>query len=449
MKILKFGGTSVKNAVAMKNVVEILSEYSENLLVVLSACSGITNKITASIQNAAFENNYSDTVNEIKHHHYDICDDIITDPELNTEAKINIDKLIDGLMEIHEGVHLLKECTPKSLDYASSFGELLSTTTFYYFLKNESINVAFADSRKIMKTDSNFNSANVDFDALNSNTEDILLPLINEHKITVIQGFIASNEKGTTTTLGRGGSDYTAALYGAGLKYAGADVKEIQIWTDVSGVLSGDPRKLPNTKTVPIMTFSEIRELSFYGAKVLHPNTIKPANEAQIPVRVLNTYVPLNPGTLIVDVSPDTNYMLHSAVLKENCILFRKKVPAKENSHDLLSKHLAELHDSLSKVMFSNSTESSISIITEESTNNPLDSQFTKEKVSIICLSGANITTDTKGQILLDIAAVLSENMPLQIVYGSSDVSILLAYKKNNAKKALKAIHELIIGKYL
>lgn len=449
MKILKFGGSSVKNAHSMRNVAEILSEYDDNMLIVLSACGGITNKITDSIKSAASEKRFKITIDEIKKHHIDIIDELILNQELNEKAKIKVNELINSLAEIHEGVNLLQECTAKSLDQATSFGELLSTNVFYFYLKNIGLDVGFADSGEYLKTDSEFGAASVNFDLFHRNVSQKLFPYTEKHRIIITQGFIATDENNHTTTLGRGGSDYSASLYGAALKYSGVKVDEIHIWTDVSGVLSGDPRKLLNTKTVPVMTFSEIRELSFYGAKVLHPNTIKPANESQIPVRVLNTFVPLNPGTLITDNPPDNKYSLHSAVLKESCLLYRKKVSAKENSHHLLAGYLNNMISSKTRVMFSNSTESSISIITEDTQNMQNTDGFTIEKVSIITLSGTNITTDTKGQILLDIAAVLSENMPLQIVYGSSDVSILMTYKKMNAKKALKSIHELIINKYL
>jgi aspartate kinase len=449
MKILKFGGSSVKNANAMRNVAEIISDYNEKILVVLSACGGITNKITESINVAANDKNYKKYIDEINSHHLNIIDELITNNELHTKAKNRINELIKSLSEIHEGVNLLNECTPKSIDQATSFGELLSTSVFYFYLKNKGLNASIINSSEIITTDSQFNSASVIFDKFYSNVNEKLLPEINDNNIIIAQGFIASDEQGRTTTLGRGGSDYSASLYGAGLKKSGIAVEEIQIWTDVSGVLSGDPRKLLNTKTVPVMTFSEIRELSFYGAKVLHPDTIKPANEAQIPVKVLNTFVPLNPGTIITDTPPDKSYSLHSAVLKENCILYRKKVSVKENSHYILSGYLKKILDDNIKVMFSNSTESSISIITEDVKISLDDNELTSEKVSIIALSGTNITTDTKGQILLDIASVLSDNMPLQIVYGSSDVSILMTYKKGSGKKALKAIHELIINKYL
>ena len=450
MKIFKFGGTSVKNASAMDKVFNVLNENGdEKKLVVLSACGGITNKITASVNIAANDDTYLEIIDQIEKHHFKLIDDLIKNNELQNEVKEKVSELITGLKTIHEGVSLLNECTPKSLDHALSYGELLSTTIFYYYLLENGVNAGFSDSRKIIKTDNNHNNASVKHENFKQNINSILKPLFDKNDIIVIQGFIATDDKDQTTTLGRGGSDYTASLYGAGLKEAGVDVDEIQIWTDVSGVLSGDPRKLLNTKTIPLMTFNEIRELSFYGAKVLHPNTIKPAYEANIPVRVMNTFVPLNPGTKIVDKIETKDYSLHSAVLKENCILLRRNVPVKENSHEILSKTLKELLVNKFNVLFSNSTESSITIIIEEDTRFRDVEHTSSEKVSIICVSGTNITTDTQGKILIDLADILADKMPLKIVYGSSDVSILLTYKKAKAKKALKAIHGLITKKYL
>jgi len=312
MIVLKFGGTSVKDSSAIKQVYRIISDIKEEKIVVLSACSGITDKLIILLHYAS--KNQSDlleiTYKDILNHHYQLIDELIDDTYLHSQVQQVVSKLLDELRKFVDGIYFLKESTPQALDKVMSFGELLSTTIFHYYCLSQELDNIWLDARKFIKTDSNFNSATVDFDLSKKELESNLQSEnFEKFKLAITQGFIGSDTNGRTTTLGRGGSDYTAAIIG-NLTSA----REIQIWTDVDGVMSADPRIANNTKTIELMEFNEVRQLAYFGAKVLHPNTLLPAIDAGIPIKVLNTFNPHNPGTTIVNFIDNPKPMPHSIV---------------------------------------------------------------------------------------------------------------------------------------
>lgn len=312
MIVLKFGGTSVKDANALKQVFEIISQNNQEQIVVLSACSGITDNLIILL-NYAWRNQdkeLKETFEKISAHHKIVLAELMGHHQLYYEANQSLSKMLEELEKFIEGIYFLKESTPRALDKVMSFGELLSTTIFHYYCLSRGLDNIWLDARRFMKTDSNFNSANVDFE---TSQIELLNYLQNEKfeqkKIAITQGFIGSDNAGRTTTLGRGGSDYTASIIG---KLTNA--KEIQIWTDVNGILTADPRIAKNTKTIEIMEFNEVRQLAYFGAKVLHPNTLLPAIDLGIPIKVLNTFSPENKGTTIVNYIDYPSPKPHSVV---------------------------------------------------------------------------------------------------------------------------------------
>lgn len=317
MIVLKFGGTSVKNAAAMQQVFSIVSNNKEEQIVVLSACSGITDSLIILL-NYAWQNQSNEmkaTLEKISTHHIQVVDDLLANNKYHEEAKQTIFKLIEELDKFIEGIFFLKETTPRALDKVMSFGELLSTIIFHYYCLSQGLQSVWWDARKFMKTDSNFNSANVDFNlSRNEITNYLESQQFNKIKLAITQGFVGSDLSGRTTTLGRGGSDYTAAIVGNL-----TNAKEIQIWTDVNGILTADPRTVKRTKTIEIMEFNEVRQLAYFGAKVIHPNTLLPAIETGIPIKVLNTFNPNNQGTTIVNYIDNPTPKPHS-IINIKCI---------------------------------------------------------------------------------------------------------------------------------
>jgi aspartate kinase len=454
---MKFGGTSVKDADAMKKVIQIISKHkSEKATVVLSAASGMTDKLIELIINSPERSLKSSNkiIDEIENHHLNIIKNLISESILKEIATKKVQILINELRRLVEGVLLLKECTNRNLAQAESYGELLSTTIFNYACQSFDLKSEFLDARNVMKTDSNYLNAKVDNSLVRKNFKKIKnLFKINDFVIT--QGFIGSDKKGITTTLGRGGSDFSAAVFGAS-----SDAKEIQIWTDVSGVLTTDPRIDKRARTIPVISNAEIRELSFYGAKVLHPDTIKPAVEKNIPVRILNTYKPNDHGTLVLNNLEKTSPEFHSVILKQNCLECKVEIPTKENSQKYFAEKISAINKLNLNILYSACTEGNIVLIIgpgeqrKKRIRQILNKDIIEFKlVSLICLSGSQIHTSEqksqeKSKLLKDFHILVSKLKINQIIYGVSPVSILMLSDIKEGMSVLKKIHSFILQNF-
>jgi aspartate kinase len=290
MIVMKFGGTSVRNADALRQVADIViaqEKQHSGVVVVLSATSGTTSALLSLASMAANGRDYESAFAELAQHHVDIARDLNI-PANSTEV------LLDECRQHLEATAILGVCTSQTYDAIAGYGELLSTTLFALFLTQSGVNAAWVDARRCIVTDDSFQSAIVDAERTQSASNEVLQPLLAGNTIVVTQGFVGATSTGIPTTLGRGGSDYSAALLGSCL-----DAREIHIWTDVSGVYTCDPRIVASAIPLPSISFQDIRTLALYGAKVLHPETVAPAVAAGIPVRVLNTFEPEAVGTVI------------------------------------------------------------------------------------------------------------------------------------------------------
>lgn len=294
MKILKFGGSSVANPERIKSVTEIVKKkLSEGIAgVVFSAYSGVTDKLILAANTALNrDKNYTILFEELKTRHFEATEVLLPQNENLKNLTGWLTTQFIELREMLDGVYLLKELTPKTLDYILSFGELLSNYTITEVFRANGIEAEFLDTRKIIKTDNNFNNAAI--------LEKETFFFINDEMkksavLRVITGFIGSTLDNETTTLGRGGSDFTAATFGAAI-----NADEIEIWTDVDGVLTADPRKVADSFIVDELSYEEAMELSYFGAKVIYAPTIQPAMNHGIPVRIKNTFNPEYPGSII------------------------------------------------------------------------------------------------------------------------------------------------------
>jgi aspartate kinase len=297
--IMKFGGTSVEDSEAFSNVAHIVkSAAPERIVVVVSAIGGFTDALLASVERA----NDGDAPAAIRSLEQDFeRHRAIANQLLGDEAKAQLEALVaDARSQIGE-LHKIVAAHPSThaplRDEIVAFGELLSSQLLTAVLGENGIAARYVDARRLIKTDESYGGAAPLRETTNA-TSAALGPLIEAGEIPVVGGFIASTAKGATTTLGRGGSDYSAAIIGAAL-----GAREIQIWTDVSGVLTADPRVVRAARTIPVLSYQEAAELAYFGAKVLHPKTIQPAMDRKIPVRVCNSRLPREAGTLIVSES--------------------------------------------------------------------------------------------------------------------------------------------------
>ncbi|NTW68702.1 MAG: lysine-sensitive aspartokinase 3 [Chlorobiaceae bacterium] len=300
MAVMKFGGTSVGSAGAMQQAISLVVRESKRAapLVVLSACSGITNKLV-HIADAAGRSDLDEAMclaGEVRGFHLDLVEQLIKGEELKKELFDTIEQFSARLEMLVKGVDIVGELTERSRDMFCSFGELFSTTVFAAAMQDQGYDAEWVDARKVMITDDNFGFARPLNDLCEANVTLMIAPLLAKGTMVITQGYIGSTKGGITSTLGRGGSDFSAALFGAWL-----NDNSIQIWTDVDGVMTCDPRLVPEARSIRVMTFSEAAELAYLGAKVLHPDTIAPAVQKNIPVYVLNSWHPDAKGTLITN----------------------------------------------------------------------------------------------------------------------------------------------------
>jgi aspartokinase/homoserine dehydrogenase 1 len=292
MRVMKFGGSSVRDADHMRRVADLILHQngSEPVVVVCSAMKGITDLLIDGARLAeAGDGAYHDRVAAIRARHEQATALLIDDPA--SSVYLDVPALLDELSGLLHGVELVRECTLRTYDLIMSFGERLSCTILAASLEHRGCPAHFVDARSLIVTDESHGNANVQFPESYSRIQDVLA---DTERLPVITGFIASTPTGVTTTLGRNGSDYTASILGAGLA-----ASQIEIWTDVDGVMSADPRYVPGAFVIPEISFQEAMELSYFGAEVIHPYTMIPAIEKDVPVLIKNTMNPSVAGTRI------------------------------------------------------------------------------------------------------------------------------------------------------
>lgn len=300
MRVMKFGGSSIRDAEHMRRVADLIMQRSgsEPLVVVCSAMKGITDLLIAGAKLAeAGDGSYHDRIAAIRARHEQAMAQLIHDPA--SSAAVAVPDLLDELSGLLHGVELVRECTLRTYDLIMSFGERLSCTILAACLEHRGCPSRFVDARSLIVTDENHGNANVHFPESYARIRD---SLGNGDRLPVVTGFIASTPTGVTTTLGRNGSDYTASILGAGLS-----ASHVEIWTDVDGVMSADPRYVPTAFVVSEMSFQEAMELSYFGAEVIHPYTMIPAMERDVPVLIKNTMNPSAAGTRIARDARSSN----------------------------------------------------------------------------------------------------------------------------------------------
>jgi aspartokinase/homoserine dehydrogenase 1 len=296
MKILKFGGSSVAQADTIRRVVRIVDRArGDRPVVVVSAVGGVTDTLLEAASRAADDGeSWREHLADLRRRHHDTADDLAADSE-RAEVVADLGRLFDDLAELLHGVSLLRECSDRTRDRVLATGELASSRIVAAALRAAGIPAIAVDARTFVRTDRTFGDARVDPE---TTAALIRADLANRAGIPVVTGFLGATDRGATTTLGRGGSDLTASLVGAAL---GAD--EIQLWTDVSGVMSCDPRLVPDAYPLPALSYDELMELSHFGAKVVHPPSVHPARAAGIALSIRNTFDPEATGTMVTEAA--------------------------------------------------------------------------------------------------------------------------------------------------
>ncbi|AMC10077.1 bifunctional aspartokinase I/homoserine dehydrogenase I [Lutibacter profundi] len=302
MKVLKFGGSSVASSENINKVIHIVKKSAKKskIAVIVSAFGGVTNLLLEAGDLACANNKfYLEKLQDIEERHLQIVRELIS---INSQSSIlgTVKKMLNKLEDILEGVFLINELSNKTADKIVSFGELLSSYIIAEAMKNNNLDVSLKNTKELIFTDENFSNATVKFKKTNTAIEDFFTQ--SKNKIVILPGFIAATNKGETSTLGRGGSDYTAAII-----TAATNAEILEIWTDVSGMFTANPKFVKQAFPIKNISYQEAMELSHFGAKVLYPPTIQPVLEKEIPIVIKNTFNPKEEGTLITKISTNKN----------------------------------------------------------------------------------------------------------------------------------------------
>lgn len=434
MLVMKFGGTSVQDGDALQRVLSIVRAHAathNGVIVVLSATSKTTDALLHIARTAAHASpeELQPLLRAVRERHVGVATSLLSDP---VQCGLVIDRvhaLCDELDTYCEGISVLGECTAQSLDMVASFGERLSTSIFEGACKAAGLSSVWFDVRSVMRTNEEFTQAVVDHAIVRIQCRATLMPLLDTSSVIVTQGFLGATADGRTTTLGRGGSDYTAAIIGAA-----CGASEIQIWTDVSGVYTTDPRLVAEARPVPRMSFREVRELALYGAKVLHPDTIAPAIEANIPVRVLNTFRDQDPGTTITGEQPlDSD--LHAVTMIRSCVAVHSAQPI-DLIEDVESTMLLRTTTAESTVMiFPARTDAERLAIDVAFAG----SATTNSNVALIAVCGPAAHAPSSVRALADVVPHAR-----MIISGSSDVTTFVVVSEEHALETIHAIHSIL-----
>lgn len=316
MKVLKFGGTSVGSVQAIQQVFDIVQKQSKEtkLVVVVSAMGGTTDVlINAGNYAAHADETYKELIKQVELRHLETVKALVP-VQTQSSALSLIKKLCNEIEDLCNGIFLLGELSARTKDKLVSYGELMSSQMMAASFNAHGLVTAWKDSRELIKTNSNFTNAQVNFAATNKNIQDYLAA--NTASVVLLPGFIASDVNNVNTTLGRGGSDYTAAIVAAAIH---AD--SVEIWTDVSGMMTADPRFVQNVKVIPSISYQEAMELSHFGAKVIYPPTIQPVLSLGIPVWVKNTFAPDDYGTIIETNAAASEHLIRGITSINNMAL--------------------------------------------------------------------------------------------------------------------------------
>jgi aspartokinase/homoserine dehydrogenase 1 len=456
MKILKFGGSSVGSPEKIINVINILKSVlkkDRKIAVVVSAFQGITDELIKISELASTGNNkYQDLFNNLENRHISAAKDLISikkQSNILANIKLNLNELEDVI----HGVYLVKELSPRTLDFILSFGERLSAFIIANALNDKGILSEYLDGRTLVRTDNNFGNAKVDFEITTRQIKDYFK---DHNQLQVITGFIGTTANNETTTLGRGGSDYTAAIFGASL-----NASEIQIWTDVDGVMTADPRKVKNAFSLPHITYEEAMELSHFGAKVIHPPTIQPAFSKKIPIVIKNTFNTGFAGTVINNKPNSSKFTIKGLSSIDNISLIRVQGSGMIGVSGIAKRIFSALAEvKINVILISQaSSEHSLCIavlpqyaqlakksiekefkleIFENLVNNPI----VENNVSIVAVVGENMRNypGISGKVF----QALGRNgiNVMAIAQGSSELNISTVISRDHETKALNALHD-------
>lgn len=458
MQVLKFGGSSVGTPEAISKVIAIVKERvkTKQAIVVVSAMSGVTDQLILLAQSASQGNEaYKTIIQNLEQKHLDAVRALLPIQQQSGTLSM-VKQLINEIESNCDGLFMLRELTMRMQDRLISYGEILSSKIIAAAFEAEGVDQVWLDSRAMIKTNSKYFNAVVDKDLTNKTIQAYFSTPSNKHALYMAPGFIASDAEGNTTTLGRGGSDYTGAIYAAALNAA-----VLEIWTDVSGMMTADPRMVHNAKEIPKISYQEAMELSHFGAKIIYPPTIQPVMYQNIPVRIKNTFEPEHPGTLIENESPkDDNFIRGISSIKDLCLLslegagmvgipgFSKRLfdaLAKKQINVILITQSSSEHSICVGVNVHDTHLAKIAVDAEfeqEINTQVVEPLIIEKDLSIIALVGEQMRNHpgVSGKMF----GVLGRNgiNVRAIAQGSSEKNITAVIASQDVRKAINVLHE-------
>lgn len=443
--ILKFGGTSLSDRERIQNVAEIIErQKNDHPVVITSAMSQVTTRLLETAQ-AALEKNsqqVTENITWLRKTHFTAAQ--------SSQIQEEITRLIAELEEIYTGITMVGELTARSLDQIASFGERLSSWLMVEALEQLGLQAERFDSRALIRTDEKFGSAEIDWEATCPQIQKNLHKAIENNIIPVITGYIGTTETGQTTTFGRGGSDYSASLFGVCLQ-----AREIQIWTDVDGMMTADPRVVANATSLPNISFREAAELAYFGAKVLHPKTIQPAIDNNISVHIRNTQNPENPGTSILQESPQSENSIKAIAFKQGISVINICSSRMLGPYGFMAQIFQTFADHHIPVDTVATSEVSVSVtIEDESFTDELLQDLQKfsnvnveKDQAIICVVGSGLKSDYRVEQQVFDTLAENEISTELISKGASQINLTFIVPGNQAEKTVQSLHSTFFNR--
>ncbi len=445
--VMKFGGTSVEDPAAINRTASIVAgrvQAGKRPVVVVSALAKVTDQLLRAASCAAAGDRTGSLAisSRLRSRHRDTAAALVQEPKAAAELGNLIDEKFVALDEILRGLSAILELTPRISDLVVSYGERISSRIVAAALIERGVPAAHLDARDIVVTDAQFQKA-VPLDAaIEKRVEQHLQPLLAEGKVPIMGGFIASTEEGITTTLGRGGSDFTGALIGGALN---ADA--IEIWTDVNGIMTCDPRVCPDALRVKVISFEEAAELAYFGAKVLHPATILPAVKKNIPVHVLNSRNPDNEGTRITSLAPHCSSPFKSIAVKKKLSIIDVVASRMLMTHGYLKEIFTIFDKHQCPVDMVSTSEVSVSLTVDSTDKLPLiaadlsrlaDVKYEGKK-ALVCMVGEDI----RGQngIAAQVFNAVRHINVRMISQGASEINMSFMIDEDDADEAVRSLH--------
>jgi aspartate kinase len=445
--VMKFGGTSVEDPAAIGRTVDIVAgrvALGKQPVVVVSAMA----KVTDQLLRAAAASSQGDRTgalaisSRLRSRHRDTAADLVKNAADCAELVNFIDQKFDSLDEVLRGLSAILELTPRISDLIVSYGERISSRIVATAFRERGIDAAHVDAREVIITDSQFQKAAPLDDMIEKRAAEKLRPLIAQGKVPVMGGFIASNEAGITTTLGRGGSDFTGALVGGALSS-----ESIEIWTDVDGIMTADPRVCPDALRVKVISFEEAAELAYFGAKVLHPATILPAVKKNIPVLVLNSRNAACEGTRITSLAPRCKSPFKSIAVKKKLSIIDVVASRMLMTHGYMKEIFTIFDKHHCPVDMVSTSEVSVSLTVDSNDNLPAiaadlsqlaDVKYEGRK-ALICMVGDDIRGQS-GMAAQVFSAIKHINVRM-ISQGASEINMSFMIDEDDADEAVRSLH--------